>query len=594
MMSVEALTRKIDAALGDRPLDKVVHGGRVVNVYTGEMEVADVGIVDDTIVWVGELSQERRDEAGEVLDWSGRTVVPGFFDPHFHIGGAQLRIPELARAMLARGTTTIVSDLQEIYAYAGKEGVRYVLDEAAESGLRVFFVPAAHLLGIEQRGEYCHRVDAAEMIDMLDWPEVVGINEPPPEMVLGKNPGTLAVIDAARERGLAFPGHLPGVVGTPLQAYAAAGATSDHESQSDTEAIEKLRMGLWTMMREGSAAVDLENVLPLLSRFPDATRWAMLCSDEQDAPEIVRVGNVDNKIRIALRGGVSVVEAIRMGTVNPALYYRVDHLVGSIAPGKLADLVAVEDLEALEVTHVLAGGRQVVKDGEVLVKPSAPDYPEALQSRVRWERAVEPSDFRVPAGGLEARVRVIGVEDGSLVAEKREATLKVAEGEVLADPERDILKIAVINRHRSDVELSTAFIQGLGLENGAVASTYCHVHYNALVIGTDDEQMTLAAGELADLGGGVVVISDGKPAMSWPLPLVGVFATDPLDKAQEDLAATNRALQEIGCAFSSPILGLSFVALTTIPGYGITERGLFDVTERRFVPCVIEEADAAA
>ncbi|HMJ94570.1 MAG TPA: adenine deaminase C-terminal domain-containing protein [Thermoleophilaceae bacterium] len=589
-MSVEALMRRIDAAMGDRPLDMVVHGARVVNVYTGEIEVADVGIVDDTIVWLGELSQERLDEAGEVLDWSGRTVVPGFFDPHFHIGGSQLRIPELARALLARGTTTIVSDLQEIYAYAGKQGVRYILDEAAGSGLRVFFVPAAHLLGMERRGQYAHAVDADEMIEMLDWPEVVGINEPPPEMVLGKNPGTLKVLDAARERGLAFPGHLPGVLGTPLQAYAAAGATSDHESQSAEEAIQKLRLGLWTMMREGSAAVDLENVLPMLGQFPEATRWAMLCSDEQDAPEIVDIGNVDNKIRIALRGGISTVDAVRMGTVNPALYYRVDHLVGSIAPGKLADLVAVEDLESFQVTDVIAAGRVVVRDREVLVKPAPPDYPEALQSRVRWARPIEPADFRVPADGVEANVRVIGVEDGSLVAERLEATLPVADGGVLAAPERDILKIAVINRHRPDRELSTAFIQGLGLENGAVASTYCHVHYNALVIGTDDDQMALAAQELAALGGGVVVISNGEPVMSWALPLVGVFATDPLEKAQQDLAATNDALKKIGCKFSSPILGLSFVALTTIPSYGMTERGLFEVQEERFVPCVIEPA----
>jgi adenine deaminase len=279
-----------------------------------------------------------------------------------------------------------------------------------------------------------------------------------------------------------------------------------------------------------------------------------------------------------------------MGTVNPALYYRVDHLVGSIAPGKLADLVAIDDLESFEVTDVIAAGRVVVRDREVLVKPAAPDYPPALQSQVRWERAIEPADFRVAAEGDEARVRVIGVEDGSLVAERLEATLRVEDGGVLADPSRDVLKIAVLNRHRPAIELSTAFIQGLGLENGAVASTYCHVHYNALVIGTDDDQMALAAQELAALGGGVVVISDGEVAMNWPLPLVGVFATDPLEKAQQDLAATNDALKGIGCKFSSPILGLSFVALTTIPSYGMTERGLFEVQEGRFVPCVIEPA----
>lgn len=584
----ENLETLIDVALGERPLDAVIRGGRVVNVFTGEIAEQPIGVAEGRIVAVGELPEGGVGSDTAEIDLGGRYLLPGFVDPHFHIGGSQLAIPELARALVPHGTTTIVSDLQEIYTYAGMPGVRFILDQAATTPLRVLFVPSAHVLGLEDRGRYAHAVSAAEMVEMLDWPETVGINEPPPVMVLGKNPGTLVVVKAALERGMIFPGHLPGVSGTPLQAYAAAGASSCHESQSDGEALEKLRLGLWAMMREGSAAVDLENVLPLLEAFPRASRWSMLCSDEQDAPELTAKGNVDEKLRIAVRNGVDPIDAIQMGTVNPALYYRIDDEVGSVAPGRSADIVAVTDLESFEVTDVVAQGLHQVREGEYAGSAQPAEYPDALISKVHWPRAVEASDFDVPAAGERARVRVIGVRDGSLVSNKREATLEVRDGKVQADPDQDVLKIAVLDRHSGDLTKATGFIQGFGVKDGAVASTYCHVHYNVVAIGSSDAQMALACNTLAEIGGGVVVIRGSEPIKKWPLPLVGIFSTEEFARARADLEETNRALQAIGCAFSSPILGLSFVALTTIPEYGITEKGLFDVDSRSFLPVLVD------
>lgn len=580
------LSRTIDVALGKRPLSLVVRGATLVNVFSGESYEADVGIFEERIVAVGELPSGAVGRGTRTLDWSGRYLLPGFLDPHFHIGGTQLAVTQLARVLLRHGTTTIASDLQEIYAYSGPRGARYVLDEARRAGLRILFLPPAHLLGIEKQGQFRHPISAEEMEGMLDWREAVGINEPPPAQVLGKNPDVLRLVAAVHERGQIFPGHLPGVHGSALQAYTAAGASSCHESTTADEAVEKLRLGLWTMMRQGSAGPDMPRIVPFFAERPSAARWAMVASDEQDVADLLENGNVNHKLRIAVAAGVDPVAAVQMGTVNPALYYRVDHTLGSVAPGKAADLVAVQDLAHFEVSDVVAAGRPAVRDGVLIRGRRAPEYPAYLRSRVRWARPMSEDDFRVEARGDSARVRVIGVRDGIFVSERLEASVRVEDGNARPDPDNDVLKLAVVNRHSRRPKLTAGFIAGLGLVDGAVASTYCHVHYNALVIGTSEEQMALAANALARMQGGVAVVSGKKVIARWSLPIVGVFATRSPKLAAADLAAVNEALWKIGCKFSSPVLGLSFVALTTIPNYGMTEAGLYDVEERRFVPVV--------
>jgi len=587
--AVRELGNIIDAALGRSHLDLVVRGATLVNVFTREMYPVDVGVWKDTIIAVGELPIGAIDSADEVLDWSGRFLLPGFFDPHFHIGGSQLCVPELARALLMHGTTTIASDLQELYAYAGPRGVRYVLDEAAGTGLRLLYLPAIHLLGIERQGRFRHAIGADEMVRMLDWPEAVGINEPPPAQVLGKNRSVLKVIAATRARGQAFAGHMPSLHGTPVQAYAAAGGSSDHESVSDVEGLEKLRVGVWPMMRQGSAASDMLRMLPMLTAAPGSAQFAMLCSDEQDAVDLFQRGNISQKLRLAVANGVDPITAVQMGTVNPALYYKLADHIGSVSPGKAADLVAVADLTSFEVTDVVARGKPILRSGKMVRAPRRrPHYPPYLQSQVRWPRDVSPGDFAIPAKGRQARVRVIGVEDGSFMSKRLERTLPIANGAVQMDPGHDILKIAIIDRHSGRMKMASGFVSGIGLKDGALATTYCHVHYNVLVIGTSDEQMALAATALAGIGGGVVVLHGRRVLVRWPLPLVGVFSTQTVERTQADLLKANQALKAIGCSFSSPVLGLSFVALTTIPYYGMTEKGLYDVEKEQFVDVVAD------
>jgi adenine deaminase len=585
--SVRELSNLIDAALGKRPLDLVVRGATVVNVFTGEQYAADIGVWQGKIVAVGTVPAEAANAAKATLDWSGRYALPGFFDPHFHIGGSQLCVPELARALLRHGTTSIASDLQELYSYAGPRGARHVLDEAARSGLRILFLPAVHLLGIERQGRFRHAVSGREMERMLEWPEAIGINEPPPAQVLGKNRSVLRLIAATRARGQTFAGHLPALRGASMQAYAAAGGSSDHESMNDVEGLEKLRVGIWPMMRQGSAASDMARMLPMLHSAPMAGRFSMVCSDEQDPADLFYRGNIDEKLRLAVSQGTDPVTAVQMGTLNPALYYGFANRFGSITPGKAADLVAVRDLKGFEVTDVVSGGKPVVRAGELLMQARRTRYPPYLRSQVRWPRPPAAADFAVAATGKKARVRVIGVADGSLLSQRLEATLPVLNGNVQMDPGQDVLKMAVMDRHSGRMRIGTGFIGGLGLKDGAVATTYCHVHYNVLVIGTSEEQMALAASKLAKLGGGVVVVRDQRAIVEWRLDLVGVFSTEPVEETCLELQKANQALRDMGCTFSSPILGLSFVALTTIPGYGMTELGLYDVEKEKFVDTVI-------
>lgn len=583
----EMTVTAIDAALGKRPFDVVVQGSSVLNVHTGELGPASIGIAGGTIAVVGEISDAELASANTVVDWRGRVVVPAFIDSHFHIGGSQLATGELARLLHSRGTTTIACDLQEIYSFAGLDGVRLELDVAREAGLRILFLPAAHILGLEQRGRYRHAVSADEMRTMLAWPEAVGINEPPPTTVLRGHEGTLRLLAEARARRMVVSGHAPGLAGRMLQAYAAAGATSDHESQTDVEALEKLRLGMSVMLREGSAAVDLERIAPLLTAVPDSRRFSMVCSDEQDAPALTQLGNVDQKLRLLVRAGVDPVEAVRMGTINTAQYYRVDDRLGSVSPGRVADLVALRDLETFEVTDVVVGGRLAVTDGSLTAPYVRRDCPAILRSDVRRPEPITADTFRVEAAGGHAEVRVLGVADGSLLTDKDLAAVTVEDGNARPDPANDVLKLAVLERHGGGGGAATGFIGGFGLRNGAVATTYNHIHYNMLVVGTSEEQMATAARELAELGGGVVVVADGVVVKRWSLPIAGVCSLESFETVERELAETNGALVEHGCRLSSAVLALSLIAVTTIPGYGFTEHGLYDAEAEAFVPVVV-------
>ncbi len=582
-MTSSQLTHYLRAAMGQAPADLVLRGGRVADLYLGDVVEADVHLAAGRIVAVTERGAAAHPETPE-RDVAGGLICPGLIDAHYHIGGSHLAVGELAHALLRRGTTAIATDFYEIYTYAGPEGVREALDELAECGVAPLFLPPVHLLGLEVHGTFNWSVSADDMALMLGWPETVGINEPPAAVVLSEQPEVLDLVERTVGSGKLLAGHAPGMVGRELQAYASVGASSDHESQTASEALTKLRAGVRTMMRHGSAAPDMPALIAMARDHAGSTRWMMLCSDEVDPRDLATNGHMDHKLRLAIQAGVDPLVALQMCSLNVAEYYRVDHLRGSVTAGRAADLVVVDNLETFEPRLVISGGQirnESFQSGGGGVSP-------LLRSRVRLPTELGEPQLLLAAGGPSARVRVITVRDGSLVSEAGVERVEADAGYLRADVGRDLLHIAVVERHTGSGRVGKAFTHGFGLKRGAVAMTYCHVYHNLLLVGVDVRSMVAAARELERLGGGIAVADGDTLLRSWSLPIVGVIGDEPLSKAEEHFVAINEALKDLGCQLAAPVLALSFVALPTIPELGLTDKGLYDVPRAAFVAPVLD------
>lgn len=575
-LDVAQLEALIDGGLQNGPADVVIRGGKLLDVYRGTWVDGDLAIRAGRIVSFG----GRHSEAERAIDATGQWVVPGFFESHYHAGGTHMAPGPLARALLERGTTSTVCDFQEFYVVAGPNAVRHAIDESWEAGIRLFYLAPIHWLVINDLASPSQKMRTEDLLEMLTWPETVAINEPPPGPVLAKDPGALEVIAAVLNAGKIFTGHAPAMSGPRLQAYMATGASSDHESVEADEAWAKLAYGMKVMMRQGSAAPDMERLISLAVEHPEAARHMMLCSDEVDPTDLQSRGHLDYKVRRAIERGVDPFIAYQMVTLNPAEYYRIDHLVGSLAPGRFADVVILDDVEQCSVAKVLTGGRLVSE-----LPPLELDYPEDVRAPVRFDTVLEASDFRIPSNA-EATVRVIGVPDGSLISTADEAVLQPIGGSLAADPRRDVLKMAVIDR-AGGTDMALGFVSGFGIGEAAVATTYAHTFYNVLVVGGSDAAMAQAANAVAEMGGGVAVVSDGQVVARWCLDLVGVFSTAPLEQVGQDFEDMNKAIRALGCDMAAPLLALSFAALPTIPTLGMTTEGLYHVERREYLDVIV-------
>jgi adenine deaminase len=585
-----AISERIRASLGSLPPDLVLTDARIANVFTGELLPGSIAIRGDTITAVGSLRSELAD-AAEVRQLDGRVVVPGYVDSHMHVGGSYVPVDVLAAALLERGTTTLATDMYELYAMGGLDGVVEGIELAEQAGLRILFMSPAHLIGLERLGTFAHPPSREEFLEMNGWERTAAVNEPPPFVVLRENEDVLAVVEDALRRRKIFEGHAVGIAGAELQAYASAGASSDHEAVDVDEARERLRLGYRVIMREGSAARDLGELAPLLLEYPGGARFAMVCTDELEPKHLLAEGHVDHKLRKLVRAGIDPMVALQTATINAAEYFGLADRIGSIAPGRSADLLVLEELETFRPSLVLARGAVVAEDGRYTGERREVREPGAvLRSRVVLRRPLEPGDFRLPydTGAPAATARVIGVVDGSLVSEARSHECSVVDGIVLPDPENDVLRVAVVERHTGSGRIGRAFVSGLGLRDGAIAMTYCHVHQNLLVIGTSDEQMAEAAAAVTALGGGMAVVQGDRVVKTVALPVGGVLSSGALAGTAEEMREMEEAIRGLGNTFDSPILSIAFCALPTIPAYGLTDFGLYDVAGEQFVDVVVE------
>lgn len=562
------LREQIRRAAGDGPVDLLLTNARVVNVWSGEIHPASVAIHQGIIVGFGEYEAVRR------VDLEGRYLAPGFIDGHIHIESSMLAVPELARQIVPLGTTALVADPHEIANVLGVDGVRYLLESSENVPLRVFlmFPSCVPATPFETSGAV---LSHADMAPFKDHERVLGLAEMMnfPGLI-GADPEILAKIAVFKDKVL--DGHAPGLSGKGLNAYAGAGIRSDHECTTLEEAQNKLRVGMRIMIRQGSAAKNLETLLPVVNDHN--SRNCFFVTDDLDPRDIGEHGHINNLIRMAIARGLNPVRAIQMATLNTASYFRIPRL-GAIVPGYEADLVVLEDLERVTVHSVYQKGSLVAQEGTLMV-PSVSRSSVSVRSKVivDWDKV---RDFTIPASGT--RANIIGVVPGQVVTRRLVEAPPVRDGLVIPDTERDILKIAVIERHKGTGAYAVALIKGFGLQRGAMASTVAHDAHNIIVVGANDADMFVASRELAVMGGGFVVVDNGVVTGKLPLPIAGLMSDAPVEEVKAGLAHVREAAQKLGCPLEAPFAVLAFMALTPIPELKLTDQGLFDSVNFRFI-----------
>lgn len=577
-----SVTDLLAVARGDEAADLLLRGGRLVNVFSGTIEDADIAIHGERVAGIGPGYRAR-----QIVDLNGAYVSPGLIDAHVHIESSLCTPTQFAAAVLPWGVTTAITDPHEMANVAGLTGVRFMAESCRNLPLRVVTmapsaVPATHM---ETSGA---ALDATDLATLLAEGTVHGLAELMnfPGVVHG-DPEVLAKIAAFA--GRPRDGHAPALTGPLLNAYAAAGVQTEHECTTVEEAAEKLARGFYILIREATNARNLHTLLPLIT--PANHRRICFCTDDRQPGDLLDQGSIDYMLREAIAYGVDPLIAFRLATLNTAECYGL-HDRGAIAPGRLADLMIFDDLAAPHARQVYAGGRLVAEAGRLApgVALTSPPIPPAIAQtmRVKWDAI----DLRVPARGEQ--MRVIGSLEDQLVTEERVLPARVVDGLAEADPSRDILKMAVIDRHTASGGQSLGFIQGFGLRRGALAGTVAHDHHNLVLIGADDLSMRTAAQAIREMGGGLAIAAGEQVLARLPLPVAGLMSDQPVAAVAAAYDELLAAAAELGSPLHDPFMAMSFMALEVIPKLKLTDKGLVDVEKFGFVDLFVDENEPSA
>ena len=560
---MDGLQRRLAAARGDEPADLVVRGGKVLSVFTREWLDADVAVVDGVIAGVGTYDGDAS------LDATGSYVVPGFIDAHLHLETPKLMVDEFARLVLPLGTTTVVADPHEIANVLGVDGVHWLLDATAGLQLDVYFM-ASSCVPASPFESPRRPLSPGDLESLMRRRRVLGLAEMMnfPGVISGA-PGELEKLGL--EGADHVDGHAPGVLGADLQAYVAAGIRSDHEALTVEEGRERLRAGMWLLIREASMARNLRALLPLVEEYGP---WHIaFCTDDRDPDDIADAGHINGMVREAVAAGIAPEDAVLMASYHPAVWHGLSRH-GAIAPGYVADLLVLPDLVSFRPTTVLKRGRPIEDVPRV-------EIPEWVRQSVRVA-PISPVDFEIPWSGGTARA--IGLIEDQVVTESLEREPAVDDGRAVASAELDLAKIAVVERHLATGRVGLGFVSGSGLQRGALASTVAHDAHNIVVVGMSDRDMAFAVERLVEIGGGIVAVDGLQVLSEGPLPIAGLLADAPLAEVIDRSRACNEAAHGLGWTGATPFLTLSFLGLSVIPHLKITDRGLVDVDRFEIVP----------
>jgi adenine deaminase len=571
---VEKLRERIRAARREIPSDLVLKKGRVVNVFSGTVEECDVAVHQGYIAGLGPDYDGK-----EVVDVGGKWVVPGFMDGHIHIESSMLLPSGLASALLPHGTTALVADPHEIANVMGIEGIRFMLMESEGLPLDMFFmapscVPASPF---ETSGA---QLKAKDLRFLKTEKRILGLAE------LMNYPGVLmgdgeVLAKIASFQDSIIDGHSPSLTGYDLQAYLSTGVKSDHETSRKDEGLEKLKGGMMVMIREGTLAKNLQDLLSLVQ--PTNSRRFCFVSDDLHPKDILEKGHLDATLRKAVSLGLNPVTAVQLVTLNPAEHFGLKDR-GAVGPGFRADVVVLDNLEGFSVDKVYKDGRLWVDRGELVESLSKAHLP--IPSWPLRIHPMAPEQLKIPGKAGEARI--IELVPGQVLTKARIEKVRVEGGQVVSDTGADILKIAVVERHKGSGRIGLGLVRGFRLKRGALASTVAHDSHNVIAVGVDDRDIFAAVEELEVIGGGMVVTADGKVFAKTPLEVAGLMSREPLRTLASQLGELNHAAAQLGCSIPEPFMALSFLALPVIPELKLTDLGLVDVNRFSTVPLFVE------